>query len=60
LAQNYGQSLPSAAALDAIGASAAFQEDLAAAFAQVPEPGAISVLALGATALAGRRRRKAR
>jgi autotransporter-associated beta strand protein len=58
LAQNYNTSLPSAAQLAAIGAPASFGEDLAAAFAQVPEPGSISLLALGAGGMVGRRRRR--
>jgi hypothetical protein len=55
LAQNYNTSMPSAAQLEAIGAGAAFAEDVAAAFAQVPEPGPIALVALVA-GLAIRRR----
>jgi hypothetical protein len=55
LAQNYNTALPT----DPIpGAPANFSADLAAAFASVPEPGALSVLALSAFGLAGRRRRR--
>jgi Dockerin type I domain len=58
LAQNYGAALPA----DAIpGASLQFDADLAAAFAQVPEPatlGGIAILALGCTCR--RRQRRAR
>src|SRR5205814_9036170 len=55
LAQNYNTSLPS----DPIpGASAAFEGDLAKAFATVPEPGTLSVLGIGGIALLGRRRRR--
>jgi autotransporter-associated beta strand protein len=57
LAQNYGTSLPSAAQLEGIGAGAGFQDDLAAAFAQVPEPGTLALFGLAAGALAARRRR---
>jgi fibronectin-binding autotransporter adhesin len=60
LAQNYNQSLPSAAQIGALGASAEFGEDLARAFAQVPEPGSASLLAVAALAMCrGRRRRRA-
>jgi hypothetical protein len=53
LAQNYNTALPSE---PIPGASAGFEADLARAFASVPEPGTISVLAIGALALLGRRR----
>ena len=56
LAQNYGSALPTE---PIAGAPAGFGPDLAAAFAQVPEPatlGGIAVLALGCT----RRRRRQR
>ena len=53
LAQNYNTSLPSE---PIPGATAGFEADLARAFASVPEPGTISVLAIGALALLGRRR----
>jgi hypothetical protein len=53
LAQNYNTSLPSA---PIPGASIGFEADLARAFASVPEPGTLSVLAIGALALLGRRR----
>jgi hypothetical protein len=56
LAKNYNQSMPT----DPIpGASAAFEADLAAAFAAVPEPGSLSLLGIGAAAMFGRRRRRA-
>jgi autotransporter-associated beta strand protein len=55
LAQNYNQSLPSALIP---GAAAGFNEDLTQAFAAVPEPAAQSLLALAASALAPRRRRR--
>jgi hypothetical protein len=53
LAQNYNTSLPTA---PIPGASAAFASDLALAFANVPEPGTISLLAIGALSLLARRR----
>ena len=56
LAQNYGASLP---ALPTAGAPPGFQDDLARAFASVPEPGAIS-LSLAACGFALRRRRRNR
>jgi hypothetical protein len=57
LAQNYNASLPT----DPIpGAPVDFQADLAAAFASVPEPGALSLLGLAACGLAGRRRRRSK
>jgi autotransporter-associated beta strand protein len=55
VAQNYGQSLPSSSVP---GASAEFGMDLAAAFASVPEPS--SVVLLAATAAAAMNRRRAR
>jgi hypothetical protein len=57
MAQNYNSSLPAAAELAAVGASAAFQEDLARAFAQVPEPGGLGIVLLSACGFARRRRR---
>jgi autotransporter-associated beta strand protein len=57
LAQNYNTALPSEAIP---GASAQFEADLAAAFASVPEPGALSLLGLAACGLAARRRRRER
>jgi len=53
LAQNYNQAVPSAP----LNASAAFQNELAQAFAAVPEPG-IPLVGVGLMALAGRRKRK--
>jgi autotransporter-associated beta strand protein len=58
MAQNYNTSLPTAADIAVLGAGAAFAEDVARAFAQVPEPGAIGLLGLAACGLAGRRRRR--
>jgi autotransporter-associated beta strand protein len=55
LAQNYNKSTPVAAIA---GAPLGFEEDLARAFAQVPEPGSLALVALAAGALAGRRRRR--
>jgi hypothetical protein len=55
LAQNYNTALPAG---PIPGARADFGADLAAAFASVPEPGCISVLAMAACGLAGRRRRR--
>jgi hypothetical protein len=55
LAQNYNSALPSE---PIPGASAGFEADLARAFASVPEPGTISLLALGAIGLLAGRRRK--
>jgi hypothetical protein len=56
LAQNYNTTLP---AEPVPGASAAFDRDLAAAFANVPEPSSTALLAIawGAALRAGRRRR---
>jgi len=56
LAQNYNLALPSA---PIPGASAGFEADLAAAFASVPEPSAVSLLALGTLGLL-RRNKKCR
>jgi hypothetical protein len=53
LAQNYGQPVP---ASGTFGAS--FEADMAAAFAQVPEPSALTFVGVAAAALVGRRRRK--
>jgi hypothetical protein len=55
LAQNYNTALPTE---PVPGASAAFEADLARAFASVPEPGTLSILGIGAVALVGRRRRR--
>ena len=52
MAQNYNTSLPAA-----LPGSAAFQEDVARAFAQVPEPGAMSLLAIASACALARRRR---
>jgi len=54
IAQNYGTSLPSA---PIPGASISFENDLAAAFSSVPEPGSLGVVALAGLALLRRRRR---
>jgi autotransporter-associated beta strand protein len=54
LAQNYNTALPAAAAIP--GAPANFDQDLARAFAQVPEPGGLGVMGLAFTALLRRRR----
>jgi len=53
LAQNYNTALPAAAIP---GAPAGFEADLARAFAQVPEPGALGIIGCAATALLRRRR----
>jgi autotransporter-associated beta strand protein len=55
LAQNYNSVLPSEAVP---GAPISFNSDVAAAFALVPEPGAIGLLAAAITALGLRRRRR--
>jgi hypothetical protein len=52
LAQNYNAVFPAAGTFDA-----AFEADLAAAFAQAPEPGAMTLLALAFPALLARRRK---
>jgi autotransporter-associated beta strand protein len=58
MAQNYNTNLPAAAEIAALGGGASFGEDLARAFAQVPEPGALTLLAVAGGALVGRRRRR--
>jgi hypothetical protein len=55
LAQNYNTTLPAAGAIP--GAPAGFDGEVAAAFAAVPEPGSVMLLAIGACGLATRRRR---
>jgi hypothetical protein len=55
LAQNYNTALPSQAIP---GASAAFEADLARAFASVPEPGTLGLMSAAALALLTRRRRR--
>ena len=52
LAQNYGQPVPASGTF-----SASFESDLAAAFAQVPEPTALGFIGLAAAGLMGRRKR---
>jgi hypothetical protein len=52
LAKNYNQALPA----DVPGAPAGFGADLAAAFAAVPEPGGVGVIAVVGVGLAMRRR----
>jgi autotransporter-associated beta strand protein len=60
LAQNYEASLPAGAAIAGIaGAPAAFEGDLAAAFASVPEPAGLSAVAAAGYLLARRGRRRA-
>ena len=58
MAQNYNTSLPAAAEIAALGGGASFGEDVARAFAQVPEPGSMTLLAITAGAMVGRRRRR--
>jgi autotransporter-associated beta strand protein len=55
LAKNYNQALPAASLAQF---SPAFQADVAAAFAQVPEPATAGVLAAGCIGLMVRRRRR--
>jgi hypothetical protein len=55
LAQNYNLALPGGAIP---GALAGFQADLAAAFASVPEPSALALLALGAMGMLRRNRNR--
>jgi autotransporter-associated beta strand protein len=57
MAQNYNTSLPAPAELAVLGGGAAFSEDVARAFAQVPEPGAMSLLTIVAAGVLSRRRR---
>jgi autotransporter-associated beta strand protein len=54
VAQNYNTALPS----DPIPFAAAFEQDLAAAFASVPEPGAIGFVGVAGLAVLSRRRRR--
>jgi fibronectin-binding autotransporter adhesin len=56
LAKNYNQAAPA----DIPGASAAFEADVAAAFAAVPEPGTLGLVGLGVAGLLGGRRRRRR
>jgi hypothetical protein len=57
LAKNYNKGLPAPG--DVPGASAAFEADVAAAFAAaVPEPGAMGVVGIGLMTMAGARRRR--
>jgi hypothetical protein len=55
MAQNYNTGLPSE---PVPGASADFNADLARAFAAVPEPGALGLIAIGGITLLGKRRRR--
>jgi autotransporter-associated beta strand protein len=55
LAQNYNTALPTE---PVPGASAAFEADLARAFASVPEPSMIGFVGIGLIGLANRRRRR--
>jgi autotransporter-associated beta strand protein len=57
LAKHYNQAMPTE---PIPGASAAFEADMAAAFAAVPEPGTLSLLGIGAAAMLGRRQRRVR
>jgi hypothetical protein len=57
LAQNYNTALP---ASPTPGAPAGFEDDLARAFSQVPEPALLTPLALLACGFAGQRRRRSR
>jgi hypothetical protein len=54
VAQSYGGALPSSAIA---GAPVNFAGDMAAAFASVPEPSAIALIAIGAAGMLRRRRR---
>jgi fibronectin-binding autotransporter adhesin len=56
LAQNYNTGLQPTTPVP--GASISFENDLAKAFALVPEPGTISILGIGALALLARRRNR--
>jgi hypothetical protein len=56
LAQNYNTALQPTGAIP--GASASFNQDLARAFASVPEPGGLALLIPAACGLAARRRRQ--
>jgi hypothetical protein len=53
LAQNYGLPVPASGTF-----SASFESDMAAAFAQVPEPAALGLVGLVAAGLMGRRKRR--
>jgi len=57
LAQNYNTAMPSA---PIPGASAAFEADLARAFASVPEPGTLGLFGIAGVAAMARRRRRGR
>jgi hypothetical protein len=54
LAKNYNATAPA----DIPGASAAFEADVAAAFAAVPEPGTLGFIGVGVAGLLGGRRRR--
>jgi len=54
LAKDYNASMPTE---PVPGATAAFEADMAAAFAAVPEPGTLGLLGIAAGAMLGRRRR---
>ncbi|HEY7116991.1 MAG TPA: autotransporter-associated beta strand repeat-containing protein, partial [Tepidisphaeraceae bacterium] len=56
LAQNYNTALPAPGSIP--GASAAFETDLARAFAAVPEPGTLGLFGVVGLAVLGRRRRR--